>query len=64
METILKNLGINKFIAIKKFYNDCVGSNDFYKMINRRLKYQSEKNLAIFLNNEFEIYLKEFAQYQ
>jgi len=64
MKTILKYLGINKFIAIKKFYNDCVGSNDFYKMINRRLKYQNKKDLAIFLNNEFEIHLKEFAQYQ
>jgi len=50
--------------AIEKFYNDCVGSNDFYKMINRRLKYQNKKDLAIFLNNEFEIHLKEFAQYQ
>lgn len=64
MEKILKNLGINKFIAIKNFYNNCVGKNDFYKMINRRLKYQTEKELAIFLNNEFEIHLKEFAQYQ
>ena len=64
MKSILKHLGINKFIAIKKFYNSCVDKNDFYNMINRRLKYHSTKELAIFLNSEFEIHLKEFAQYQ
>ena len=64
MKKILKFLGINKFIAIKKHYNNCVDANDFYKMINRRLKYKSEKELATFLNNEFEIHLKEFAQYK
>ena len=64
MKKILKHLGINKFIAVKKFYNDCIDSNDFYKMIYRRLKYYKPLELAIFLNNEFEIHLKEFKQYQ
>ena len=64
MKTILKKLGVNKFIAVKKFYNDCVGTNDFYKMINRRLEYKKASDLADFLNFEFEVHLKEFAQYQ
>lgn len=64
MKKILKYLGINKFIAVKKFYNNCVDNNDFYKMISRRLKYQNAKQLSIFLNSEFENHLKEFVQYQ
>lgn len=63
MKTILKHLGILKFLAIKKFYNNCVDANDFYKMLMRRLKYTDCKDLAIFLNSEFEIHCKEYAQY-
>lgn len=64
MKNILIRLGVLKFLAIKQFYNKCVDSNDFYKMLKRRLKYHNSEDLAIFLNSEFEIHCKEFAQYQ
>ena len=52
MKAIYKKIGILNFLAIKNFYNNCVGKNDFYKMINRRLKYKKPSELANFLINE------------
>ncbi len=62
MKSILKEVGINTFIAIKK--HNTVDSGDFYKMIGRRLKYYKPKDLAIFLRSELHIHYKEYAQYQ
>lgn len=64
MKKMLQILGINTFIAIKKKYNDCVDSNDFYKMINRRLSVYSPKELSYNLRAELHIHFKEVAQYQ
>jgi len=63
MKKVYLKLGVLKFLAIKKFYNDCADCNDFYKMLNRRLKFKKPSELAYFLNYEFEVHCKEFAQY-
>jgi hypothetical protein len=63
MKAIYKKIGILNFLAIKNFYNNCVGKNDFYNMINRRLKYKKPSELANFLINEFQIHCKDFAKY-
>jgi hypothetical protein len=64
MKKILKKVGIHSFIAIKRTYNASVDSNDFYKMLRRRLKYSKPDELAIFLRSELHIHFKEYAQYQ
>lgn len=62
--SILKETGIDIFIATKVNYNSCVGSNDFYKMLNRRLEYRKPEELAQFFRHELHYHFKEFAQYQ
>ena len=64
MKTLLKQLGILKFLAIKNQYNQCIDKNDFYDMLKRRLKFKKASELASFLNYEFEIHFKEYSQYQ
>lgn len=64
MKKILQIIGINTFIAIKKWYNECNGHTDFYKMLNRRLSVYSPKELAYNLRAELLIHFKEVAQYQ
>lgn len=64
MKTVFKLIPINHYIAIKKHYCASVGSVDFYKMLSRRLKHFSPKELAAFLLRELEYHYKEFAQFQ
>lgn len=59
---ILSILGINTFIAVKNHYNQSIGKNDFYQMINRREK--PALPLAAFLRQELHYHYKETAQYQ
>lgn len=64
MKKILSILGINTFLAIKKKYNDCTDSKDFYKMLKRRLSVNNHKELAYYLRAELLTHFKEVAQYQ
>lgn len=64
MKKILSITGINTFIAIKVQYNFCVDSNDFYKMLKRRLTNKTAKEIADFFKAELHYHFKEYAQYQ
>jgi hypothetical protein len=70
MKKVFNILGIYNFIAIKKQYNECRNSNDFYKYLNKRLKDKSitgkttPKEIANFLVNELNYHFKEYSQYQ
>ena len=64
LKEVLKETGINNFIAIKKHYIESIDKNDFYKMLQRRLKFNSPKGLASFLKYELHYHFKECVQYQ
>jgi hypothetical protein len=64
MKQIFFKIGILDFLAIKNHYNSSVNSNDFYKMLKRRLKYKPAKQIAEELKHEFYFHYKEFSQYQ
>jgi hypothetical protein len=62
---ILKKLGINTFIAVKNFNNNCSGKNDFYKTFAKIIRTEYDPHyLAIRLSRELHYHVKEFAQYQ
>jgi hypothetical protein len=61
---VLKNLGINNFIAVKNKYNKSVNANRFYYMLSNTLNKCNIEEKSLFLKRELSIHYKEYTQYQ